>query len=123
MVEFRRGDSLPDGPANDCEICLSLYTGRVFDLWGKADSAILQYEYYLNRPYSNRLRIGLDPLSLPYIRERLGQLYAAKGNAPKAIEHYRAFMELWKNADAPLQPRVTAARQRVAALSPVTNPK
>ena len=37
----------------------------------------------------------------------------------KAAEHYRAFIDLWKNADAELQPRVAEARRRVAKLTSV----
>lgn len=57
------------------------------------------------------------------IHERLGQLYEAKGNAEKAAEHYRKFIDLWKNADAALQPRVAEARRRLAKLTPVERPK
>ena len=32
----------------------------------------------------------------------------------KAVEHYRAFINLWKNADAELQPRVAEATRRIA---------
>jgi len=41
------------------------------------------------------------------------------GNTEKAIDHYRAFIEQWKNADAELQPRVADARARLARLTPV----
>ena len=63
--------------------------------------------------------IQLDASSLPLIHERLGSLYEAKGNAEKAAEHYRAFIDLWKTADPELQPRVAAARHRVSKLTPV----
>jgi hypothetical protein len=33
------------------------------------------------------------------------------------VKHYRTFIELWKNADPVLQPKVTDAKQRVAALT------
>ena len=58
-------------------------------------------------------------MRLPAIHERLGQLYVSMGNTEKAIDHYRAFVELWKNADAELQPRVADARARLARLTPV----
>ena len=38
------------------------------------------------------------------------------GNTEKAIENYRAFIELWKNADPELQPRVADAKRRLARL-------
>ena len=37
--------------------------------------------------------------------------------------HYRAFIDLWKNADVELQPRVTDARKRLARLTPVEKPR
>jgi hypothetical protein len=39
--------------------------------------------------------------------------------ATNAHPAYRAFIELWKNADTELQPRVNDARQRLARLAPV----
>jgi len=61
----------------------------------------------------------MDPIRLPAIRERLAQLYEALGQPEKAAEQYRAFIELWKDADQELQPRVSDARQRLAKLTPV----
>ena len=58
-------------------------------------------------------RMATDPLRLPAAHERLGQLYEAKGNTTKAVEHYQAFIDLWKNADPELQPRVAGARRRL----------
>ena len=66
---------------------------------------------------------ALDPKFLPGVHRRLGELYEAKGDASKAAEHYRAFIDLWKNADPELQPRVTEVRQRLAKLAPVEKPK
>jgi hypothetical protein len=65
----------------------------------------------------------MDPIRLPAIRERLGQLYESMGNTQKAADEYRAFIELWKNADPELQPRVADARQRLAKLTPVEKPR
>jgi tetratricopeptide (TPR) repeat protein len=120
IVEFRKGDRGYDGfPANECAPCLSFNLARAFDAAGQADSATVMYERYLSTPYWNRLLPDLDPVRVPAIRERLGQIYEAKGNTEKAAENYRAFIELWKNADAELQPRVAEARKRLAKLTPV----
>ncbi len=123
LREFRRGDSLPDGPANQCTTCLPLYLGRTFDAANQPDSAIVAYEAYVHTPDVFRYTEVFDPSALPAIRERLGQLYETKGNTAKAAEHYRAFIELWKNADADLQPRVAEARRRLAKLTPVEKQK
>jgi hypothetical protein len=50
------------------------------------------------------------------VRKRLGELYEAKGDAQRAASNYLAFIELWKNADPELQPKVLEARQRLAHL-------
>ena len=62
-------------------------------------------------------RSAPDGLFLAGVRKRLGELYEARGEHDKALAHYRAFIDLWKDADPELQPKVTDARQRVAALA------
>jgi tetratricopeptide (TPR) repeat protein len=124
LDEFRRGDIGYDGaPANECTPCLSFDLGRAYDVAGKADSAAMMFERYLSTPYFAKSNPEMDPVRVPAIRERLGQLYEAMGNAEKAAENYRAFIALWKNADAELQPRVAAARQRLTKLTPVEKPR
>ena len=123
MAELRKGDIAPDGPATECTVCLPLYLGRAFDAANQPDSAIVEYEKYLATPWAFRFDELLDASVLPSLHERLGQLYEAKGNVDKAAEHYREFIELWKNADAELQPRVAAARARLYKLTPVERPK
>jgi tetratricopeptide (TPR) repeat protein len=65
----------------------------------------------------------MDPMRLPAIRERLGQLYESMGDTAKAIANYHAFIELWKNADPELQPRVADARRRLARLTQPEQPR
>jgi eukaryotic-like serine/threonine-protein kinase len=65
----------------------------------------------------------MDPIRLPAIRERLAQLYDALGQPEKGAEQYRSFIELWKNADPELQPRVAEARRQLAKLTPVEKPR
>jgi hypothetical protein len=45
--------------------------------------------------------------------ERLGQLYDGLGDMENAALYYARFVELWADADAELQPRVTVARTRL----------
>ena len=117
--QFRESDRASDGPANGCAICLDLLLGRTFDLQGKPDSAIAHFERYRNTPQYSRMIESIDGRHRAPIEERLGQLYEQTGNPAKAAEHYRAFIELWKNADPELQPRVAEARRRLAKLTPV----
>jgi tetratricopeptide (TPR) repeat protein len=120
LVEFRRSDVGYDGaPANECAACLPFDLARAYDAAGKPDSAALFFEQYLATPYWDKLSVGMDPIHVPAIRERLAQLYESMGKTDKAVENYRAFIELWKNADPNLQPRVADARKRLARLTPV----
>ncbi len=124
VAAFRRGDIGSDGaPANECGVCLPLNLARAYDAAAQPDSAIANFERYLSTPFWARGATALDPLNAPLIHERLGQLYESKGNAQKAAEHYAKFVELWKNADPELQPRVKAARERLAKLTPVEKPR
>jgi tetratricopeptide (TPR) repeat protein len=124
LAEFRRSDVGYDGaPVNECAPCLSFDLARAYDAAGKPDSAALFFERYVATPYWNKLNIDMDPIRLPAIRERLGQLYESMGKTDKAVEQYRAFIDLWKNADPELQPRVADARKRLAALTPVEKPR
>lgn len=124
LAEFRRGDIGYDGkPANECASCLAFNLGRAFDAGAQADSAALMFERYLATPFAYRSDLLMDPIRVPAIHERLGQIYEAKGDTEKAVAHYRAFIALWKNADAELQPRVADARQRMERLTPVERPQ
>jgi tetratricopeptide (TPR) repeat protein len=124
LAEFRRGDIGYDGkPAGECAPCLSLNLARAFEAAGQRDSAATMYERYLTTPYWLKLNVEMDPANRPSIHEHLAQLYEAMGNTAKAAEQYRQFIELWKNADAELQPRVAEARRRLAKLTPVEGAK
>jgi len=88
-------------------------TADAFDLAGKPDSAIAHYEAFLAMP---------DPFADSYAlfgagtHKRLGELYEARGETAKAESHYAKFIELWKDADPELQPKVREVRERLAAM-------
>jgi tetratricopeptide (TPR) repeat protein len=86
----------------------------VLDRLQQPDSAIAVGELYLAGTHPARL--GQDALFLAGIRQRLGEMYEAKGNVDKALAHYNAFVELWKDADPELQPRVRDVRGRIERL-------
>jgi tetratricopeptide (TPR) repeat protein len=124
LPEFRQSDVASDGgPALECAGCLSADIGRAFDAARKPDSAAIYFERYLAAPYWEKASFDLDPLRLPAIRERLGQLYESLGSTDKAVQNYRAFIDLWKNADPDLQPRIADARKRLARLTPIEKPR
>jgi tetratricopeptide (TPR) repeat protein len=112
--EFWKSDSLPDGPLNDCVMCVEVRLGRAFDFANLPDSAIVHWERYVSAPYPGRS--GIDATYLAGVRKRLGELYEAKGDNQRAASNYLAFVELWKNADPELQPKVQEARQRLARI-------
>jgi tetratricopeptide (TPR) repeat protein/tRNA A-37 threonylcarbamoyl transferase component Bud32 len=115
IAEFRRADQAPDGrPPNENPDRVHFNLGRAFDLANQPDSAIAQFEAYLETPYDSRLDDDLQGLAGTH--KRLGELYDAKGDREKAISHLSKFVELWKNADPELQPAVNDAKRRLAKL-------
>jgi tetratricopeptide (TPR) repeat protein len=98
-----------------CPVCDLPMLARAYDLAGAPDSAIAIYARFLTTPYLER--VETDGSFVPVVHKRLGELYEAKGQRDQALEHYRAFIALWKDADPVLQPKVADARQRVAALT------
>ena len=100
---------------DDCPTCVRAERGLIWDRSANADSAIAEYEGFLSQPDISRP--WTDQYYLPNILYRLGQLHETKGNKEKALSFYSRFVELWKNADRELQPRVTEARNRMSALT------
>ncbi|MGH7630063.1 MAG: tetratricopeptide repeat protein [Gemmatimonadales bacterium] len=58
-----------------------------------------------------------EPIHRPEAYRALGRLYEESGDRQQALDFYGRFVDLWKNADPDLQPRVRAARERIAALT------
>ena len=115
--ELWKSDSLPDGPPNACASCLFADLGRAYDQANLPDSAMSYWEQYIATSIVGKE--GRDALVLAGIHKRLGELYEAKGNTEKAAEHYQAFVDLWKNADPELQPKVADVRGRLKKLTEV----
>ena len=116
--EIRRSDLRPDGPAFACHICGDLEYGHAYDRGGQVDSAIANYERFIELPSSFTLLY--KPGALPFLLRRLGELHEAKGNRQRAILYYSRFVDLWKNCDPELQPQVEDVRARIARLTRVT---
>ena len=92
-----------------CRICADHELGLAFEQAGVPDSAIARYEHYVNTPAPRR--IWSDAYNMASTYERLADLYAARNNREKAALYAGKFVELWKNADPHLQPRVQAKRE------------
>ena len=111
-----------------CPLCVLPALARAFDLNGERDSAIAVYERYLTVPWPGRLlTMGpfdwpesfprLDPYHRAGILRRLGELSEERDDFTTAVAYYERFANLWKYADAELQPAVNDVRQRIARLT------
>jgi tetratricopeptide (TPR) repeat protein len=83
---------------------------------GMADSALALYEALTARP-KGITAVFEDRWSLAASYERQAALYEARGERDKALDAWSRFVELWKDADPVLQPRVRDARERMARLA------
>lgn len=97
-----------------CELCGYMPVALFFDRAGMADSAIVYYEGYANA-FAN-YRLFWDANNLGPTLERLGQLHDETGDTENAAVYYARFVDLWEDADPELQPRVEAARARLAEI-------
>jgi tRNA A-37 threonylcarbamoyl transferase component Bud32/tetratricopeptide (TPR) repeat protein len=108
------------GALDGCSGCtLSWSLGYVYDLAEHPDSAIVAYSRYVDG-YARH--VYDDGVFLAGTHKRLGELWEAKGDSRNAASHYARFVELWKNADPELQPRVREVRQRLERLSRTESP-
>ncbi|NIN73126.1 MAG: tetratricopeptide repeat protein [Gemmatimonadetes bacterium] len=117
IAEFRLSD---DRTLHNCRWCALPALADAYDLAGEPDSAVAVYERFVEEAV-----LGIDELHAaaryrPSVYERLGALYEQRGDTAEAIHYYAKFVELWKDADPELQPRVEAARRAIEALSPDT---
>jgi tetratricopeptide (TPR) repeat protein len=97
------------------DLCFAALEGRAHELAGRPDSAIAAYERYL--AVKTNARHSLDAVDLATVLERLGDLYEQRGDRDLAATYYARFVNLWQDADPPLQPRVAAARRALARLA------
>ena len=116
IAYFRRGDAEADGlPTRNCTVCTPFFLGTVFDRAGQADSARTYLTRYVEMTGTGRTL--LDRYWLAPTLFRLGELYENAGDVRHATEYYGRFVDLWKNADPELQPRVAEARGRIDRLN------
>jgi tetratricopeptide (TPR) repeat protein len=98
----------------NCPACALPDLANAYDLAGQSDSAITAYERYLTT--LDPFRWEVDQWFLAGTHKRLGELYEARGDRQKALSNYLQFVEIWKDADPELQPRVAEVRARIARL-------
>jgi eukaryotic-like serine/threonine-protein kinase len=114
VTHFRRSDVRPDGADSEWTWPLALQLALTYDAAGQADSAIAAFERFLRPSISGPSLANGFHRARAY--ERLGVLYESKGDRQRAAHYTARLVELWKDADPELQPRVTAARQRLTQL-------
>ena len=96
-----------------CTICVLPDLARAYEADGKARAATTVYERYVATPWF--WRYETDALELGPSLERLAALYEAAGERGKAQGARTRLVQLWRRADAELQPVVTRARSGVGA--------
>ena len=95
----------------DLRLQIFFALGRAYSDSGQWDKARDEFETIghltLGRMYSNNI----------YVRAfyELGKVYQATGNSTKALEKYKIFLDLWKDADPGIE-EVADAKQRLAEL-------
>jgi eukaryotic-like serine/threonine-protein kinase len=110
-----RGDLEGDGlPTSNCAACTQYLLGLAYDRGRQPDSARKYLTQYAQMAAGGR--VDIDAMFLGPALLRLGQLYRDTGDSKHATEYYSRFIDLWKNADPDLQPRVTQARRELADL-------
>jgi tetratricopeptide (TPR) repeat protein len=105
--EFQAVD--PEG----CPDCILPDVAMAYDMAGNADSAIALLTRFTE---ARAIPVATKATWYAFSLRRLGELHDAKGNFEQAISNYAQFVELWKNADAELQPQVQKARDRMREL-------
>ncbi len=108
LAEFTAQDAV------DCNVCALPDLAAALDNAGQPDSALALYNRYLATP--SQAKMFMDPAYLPRIWYRLGEIYESKGDKAKAADFYSRYIALRRNADPELQPQVTEAKRRLAAL-------
>lgn len=74
-------------------------------------------------PWFESLNTGVDDnhvwLYIAPAQLRIGGIHERLGNITEATEHYRRFLELWRDCDPELRPRLEEAAQRLDHLTAV----
>lgn len=97
--------------SHPCPICALPDLARAYEVAGKSDRAIETYERYINSPWQRRF--DTDAIELGFARKRLGELYQQQNERTKAVAQYSALLQLWRSADAELEPTIADVRRRL----------
>lgn len=97
-----------------CIACAYPAYARAWDAAGNADSALFYYDRFLDAK-SSRLT-DTDAAQRASSTFRSAELREQRGNIAGALQRYREFVELRRNASEALQPRVREAQARIERL-------
>src|SRR5437764_2168074 len=98
-----------------CAVCGLYLLARAYERAGQRDSSVAVYERAVTTPGYTRAFEESATLGPTY--RRLGELYEERGDTARARDYYNRFVDLWKDADAELQPSVREVKGRLAKLS------
>jgi tetratricopeptide (TPR) repeat protein len=98
-----------------CGVCGLPQLAAAYDRLGQPDSARAVYQRYVDTPAAFPWSTDRGHLAAAY--KRLGELYEARNDRKQAVKYYEKFVDLWKDADAELQPGVKEVRGRLAKLA------
>lgn len=97
------------------EVCVLALIGRAHEAAARPDAAMAAYERYVDARDYDRWRA--DALHLGFVLQRLGELHENAGDRGEAARYYGRFIEIWRESDTELQPRVEAAKRSLARLA------
>ena len=98
-----------------CTICVLPDLARAYEANGKGRAATAVYERYVTTPWF--WRYETDALELGPALEKLATLYDAAGERGKAQGARTRLAQLWRRADAELQPALARARMESGAVA------
>ena len=100
---------------NDCQACFLDVFADAHEGLGQADSAAVYLERFLS--IDETAFVWGREISAADRLEQLARLYESLGRDEEAARTWTRFADRWSEADAVLQPRISAARANAARLS------
>jgi eukaryotic-like serine/threonine-protein kinase len=102
------------GKLQVCAICPLPDLGRALEAAGRVRDAATVYRRYLTTPWM--WRYEPDAVELGWTTQRLAELQERLGEREAAVATYSRLLELWREADPPLQTILADVRVRIATV-------